>query len=194
MGGKPTTPIIIENGLDSNTFMLINCDGTNVTLKKDILDSLAKDYKISLDAYKNFPSKCRALRKAIKMDNDKKLKDIYAQRPDISINLFEEKQCNDFARNYTSKEWQDFYSKNKGYFQAWDDIIIPDLNGSELWNIDGLCSSMRDALISQGLVIGNDTEKSRFENLNAQIKNAREIDANMKIEEIKQGLLEKSTV
>lgn len=184
-------PIIIDQ-VDSNVFMLINCDGSEVILEKDVLDQLAAKFNISLDVYKDFPSKCKALRRVIKEKQNKDAMDIYSKRPELSIDVLN-KPCSEFARNYTFKEWRDFYNKNKSHFKDWDDIITPDLNttdasGLELWHLDSTCDIMRHALLNQGLVKGSETEQEQLKVLNKFIQNAREAEAKRKIAEIERKL------
>jgi hypothetical protein len=181
MGGssskKPRAPIIVENVLDPSAFMLIDCNGERVVLKKEVLDSLAKEFNVPpLDPLLPFSSKCKIVRQAIKDDRQKKLQADEILKPELTRQIFNTKTCEDLVHNYTQDEWMKFYNakENKDYFEPWSDIISTNLPPTHIWDLPVLCSTIRNALISKGDVTGTAEEQKSLQRLKQQVKIAQD--------------------
>jgi hypothetical protein len=139
----------VDARLTPQSFLLVDCDNKLVVIDDEVLNSIASSYGTNLSTYPDFRSKCSALHRSIKDDQQRKLKEQIEARPPLSIDSFRRAQCSELSSSYTIDEWNIFYNQSKDQFP---DLTVGGMLQGNIpmksqWDVPVVCSQMRSSLI-----------------------------------------------
>lgn len=166
--------------------MLVDCDNTAITIDDEMLYAIANVYGKDISIYPTFQTKCRALHRAIKEEDQKVLKDEYEARPPLSTDLFRRSSCKDLTSQYSMEEWNEFYNQAKGRFPDLADLVRDNMPMQHPWDAPAVCSQMRSSLIRRKQLpveYLTDVERSYLDAIDRQIAISLEKERQKKIAE-----------
>lgn len=169
MGGQSSKnstqeQVTIVPGLDADTFILIDCDGTENLYHKDDLKSLADFVGVTYTEGEQFAPVCKRIRSKIMQNNQNEVHALDEKIPPLSASVFDNKTCDEITREYTANDFRDFINSKRQDigFQSKEALEFLDKNKNSVNGFKKSCQITRLGLINKNLIKPTEDEISLF--------------------------------